>query len=233
MSNQPRTAQQCDFSMAHYGEILDRALELGYGIFPLSSAVGESAAEKGSRSILLRHDADVSLELAVQMAEFESQKSIRATYFIRLHARYYDVKDPRNRGSIVRLRHIGEVGLHYEPGFYQEAGGDRLGLLAEDRQRFASLVGTDVFGCAAHMPGTVGHFPEDEVKSAGLVYEAYAPLFTKDRKYLSDSGARWREGCLCRWLGKEDHFTVLVHPVWWLNWKEPATTVIQRLKAGD
>ena len=101
------------------------------------------------------------------------------------------------------------------------------------REGMAALLETPNFGSAAHMPGTVGHLSEGEAKAADLDYEAYAPLFTQNSKYLSDSGARWREGCICRWLGQGDHFTVLVHPVWWLNWREPSATVIERLRSGD
>jgi hypothetical protein len=36
-------------------------------------------------------------------------------------------------------------------------------------------------------------------------------------KYLSDSGGRWREGCFCEWIGKEDLLFVNTHPVWWYN----------------
>jgi hypothetical protein len=219
--------------MDHYGYVLDRALELNYEILPMSEAVRQSSKTLRPRSILLRHDVDVSLELAVKMANFESQRMIRATYFVRLHARYYDTEDTESKSAIDRLRQVAEVGLHYELGYYQMIGGDPLTLLNRDRERMSALLNSCSFGSAAHMPGMVGHLSEEETKAAGLTYEAYAPVFTRDRKYLSDSGARWREGCLCQWLDQADHFTVLVHPVWWLNWKEPSATVIERLASGD
>lgn len=182
--SQPDTGQECGFSMAHYGYILDRALELGYGIFPMSAAIRQSPATLGPRSILLRHDVDVSLELAVQMAKFESERRIRATYFVRLHAHYYDMEDSRNKAAIARLRQVAEVGLHYEPGYYKTVGGDRLTLLNQDRARMAALLDTPCFGGAGHMPAMVGHLSEDEAKAAGLAYEAYVPLFTQGHKYL-------------------------------------------------
>ena len=37
-------------------------------------------------------------------------------------------------------------------------------------------------------------------------------------KYISDSGARWREGDMFEWLQKNTpKLYVLTHPVWWYD----------------
>ena len=43
----------------------------------------------------------------------------------------------------------------------------------------------------------------------------YSKEFFVERKYLSDSGQFWREGCLCQNLNKYERLQVLIHPMWW------------------
>ena len=135
--------------------------------------------------------------------------------------------------ALSELCTLADVGLHYERGYYNRQGEDQQAMLSRDREALARIIGQPTFGRAAHMPGAYGTFSEQEIEAAGLDFEAYAPAFVQQRKYLSDSAKRWREGPLCRWLGAAEHFTVLIHPVWWTDWPEPTDQVIERLQSGD
>ena len=221
--------ERCDLSLRHYQEILDQARKQGYEILSFSALGGA----RGKRTLVLRHDVDVSVERAVVMARIEAEQGVQPTYFVRLHARYYDVREPSTKAALEELGTLAELGLHYERLYYAQIGEEHLRLLGKDTDEFRGLTGRARFGCAAHLPGVYPPFEEEEVQAAGLAFEAYAPAFTKARKYLSDSSNRWREGCLCTWLGRVDHLTVLIHPVWWTQWPEPASQVIERLRAGD
>ena len=54
------------------------------------------------------------------------------------------------------------------------------------------------------------------INDFSLKYESYFPEFTEDMKYISDSGARWREGCMCNWIkNNEKKLYINTHPFWW------------------
>ncbi|MBI4234133.1 MAG: hypothetical protein HY686_06815 [Chloroflexi bacterium] len=224
---------KCEFSLHHYQELIQEARRQGYHVYPFSTWMQRNGVLGGERTLLLRHDIDVSVERAVQMATVEAALGIQATYFVRLHARYYDLQEPATRASLNKLAALAELGLHYERYHYAQNGENHLTLLLRDAEELRRLAGMAMLGGAAHMPRAYPPFSEEEVRAAGLAFEAYAPAFTHNSKYLSDSSRKWQEGCLCNWLGVVDHLYVLVHPVWWTDWEEPSRQVIARLRAGD
>ena len=108
--------------------------------------------------------------------------------------------------------------------------------LHQEKALLETMLDTPVNGAAAHLAGTYGSLDAQVVKSAGFLYETSEPIGEKARprwKYLSDSARRWREGCVCEWLGKVDRLEVLIHPVWWFESPESPDTIIQRLRRGD
>lgn len=221
----------CGFSIDHWRWVLGEALAQGYRFCGFEDAAeGVPPAE---RTILLRHDVDVSLETAARLAVTEAEVGIGATYFVRLHARFYRPLEPDALRHLYRLRDRGaDIGLHYERQFYQAAGGDHEQMLAQDAGTLGGIIGRPVRGCARHL-GVFPSFDAAAVKRAGLAYEAYEPQFVERRKYISDSARHWREGCLCRWLGREKHLTVLMHPVWWFEPAELWDRILQRIREGD
>jgi hypothetical protein len=169
----------------------------------------------------LRHDIDVSLELAVRQASIEAELGIKATYFLRLHSKLYNLHDAESLKYLAEIvKSNVEIGLHYETSIYEIAGGNPVELLAHDARQLGSIVGRPIVGCSAHRVGTYPSLDITTIKNAGLVYDAFSPEFVEKRKYISDSARSWREGCLCQWLGRENHLTVLTHPIWWF---EPAS----------
>ena len=223
----------CDFTLEHYREVIAKALTSGYRIYCFRDWVNGTL--HGNRTLLLRHDVDVSLENAVRLAKVEAELGISATYFIRLHARYYQPLTPESWTYLNELRQGGaDIGLHYERNFYEITGNDdHVEMLAQDVKILSSILGEPIGGSAAHMPKSFAPFDMATVQGIGLDYEAYALEFTRKRKYISDSRRCWREGCLCQWLGKADHLTVLTHPIWWLSASEEAPQILERLQAGD
>lgn len=222
----------CDFSIEHYREIIKQAQSVGYRFYFFSEWVGGIA--HGERTILLRHDVDVSLEKARRFAEVEADLGVRATYFLRLHSRYYQLLTPESWPHLCALSEMNhEIGLHYECQFYERMGADHLEMLARDATIFSSIVGKPIQGCAAHLPSRYKPLDTRTIRSVGLAYEAYGPEFTQERKYISDSRGHWREGCLCQWLGRADHITALIHPVLWFDLDESLENMLRRIQEGD
>jgi len=203
------------FTFAHYREIIERALDLGYAF---STFDGHESVHS-ERLLLMRHDIDLSLENCRRFARIEHDLGVRATYFVRVHGRLYN---PFEYTSYLGLREIEsfghELGLHYEPGFALAVDEDDETMVRREKTILEAILDHPVMSASAHLPGKTGTTINDANKASFEIrYDAYSPHFMEDFKYLSDSNGRWREGCLCQHLGSVDRLCVLTHGWWWFE----------------
>lgn len=63
------------FTYEHYSQIISIAKSTGYKF------INYEAIDHNNRCIILRHDIDISLEKAYQLAKLEKELNITATYF--------------------------------------------------------------------------------------------------------------------------------------------------------
>jgi hypothetical protein len=178
----------CSFSLEHYRELLAAASEGGYRYVYFDQEPFEGA-------LYLRHDVDLSLDAALQLAELEAEAGALATYFLMTQSVFYNLASPEGRRAINRLRELGHgVGLHAVwPG-------------AELDDRFDPVV--------------AWHNPDPDYMSEpldGVVNVMQAPWFDPER-YRSDSNQRWRHGCPHEDLreGRFEWLQLLVHPEIWV-----------------
>ncbi len=132
---------------------------MGYVIRPMRDWADGLATEP--RSILLRHDIDVSLGSIAPIDAIEADLHVQATYYVRTRAQYYDVSTQAGVAAMAALRaHGHEVGLHYEPdpeGQSEVAWDDASrAALAEDKDRLVAVAGEPMEGAAGHRPGGGG-----------------------------------------------------------------------------
>lgn len=206
----------CGFTFAHYREILSAALDAGY-YFPRFRDVASCAP--GARLLVMRHDIDLLPRNALRFAQVEADLGVQATYFVRLHGHHYNPFALDTYRALKAIRDGGhEIGLHYEPEFAALVGEDGPEMLRREKEILERVLEVEVVSAAAHNPSLSKDAlrPEDLV-AVGIRYEAYSPPFSTDFKYLSDSGARWREGCVCGFLGQFERLHVLIHPFWWFE----------------
>jgi hypothetical protein len=230
-----RQSDQCSFSPEHYLWILNRAVELGYEIHPVMDHTPGKI--NGTKSILLRHDIDISPAEARLCAAMESEIGISSTDFIRVRSRMYDLSKGNSADDIRWIADHGfEIGLHYEPQAYRSEDLDPIPTMNEEREQLSELLGVAIVGAAGHLATNNGVYDSQTVKKAGFTYEAFEPsLDSSDPrwKYISDSSKRWREGCLCNWLGIEDRLSVLMHPYWWFGEYQDHQVIVNQLENGD
>jgi hypothetical protein len=190
----------CPFDLGHYGELLDAARHGGYRF-----ALFDREPQPGD--LFLRHDVDLSLEAAVELAELEAARDARATYFLMTESVFYNLASPVGRGAFDRLRALGHrVGLH---AVYPHADRD---------DRFDSVV-------AWHNPDP--DYMHEPVTSAVNVMQE--PWFDPDH-YRSDSNQRWRQGCPHEQLARGDFewLQLLIHPEIWVY---PGATMGETMRA--
>ena len=77
-------AMSCGFTLGHYRELLHAARSGGYRF-----AHFDEPPRRGD--LLLRHDVDLSLDAAVQMAELEAEEGVSATYFLMTESVFYNL----------------------------------------------------------------------------------------------------------------------------------------------
>ena len=178
----------CRFDLTHYRELIEAAKEGGYRFTSFD-------AEPEAGDLLLRHDVDLSLDAALELARLEHAADARATYFLMTESVFYNLASAEGRETIRALRELGHaVGLH---AVYPRASRD---------DRFDAVV-------AWHNPDP--EYVHEPV--SGFVNVMQQPWFTKG-KYRSDSNQHWREGCPHEELraGGFEWLQLLVHPEIWV-----------------
>lgn len=178
----------CSFDLGHYREILEAAQGGGYQFKPFGQG-----PERGD--LFLRHDIDLSLDAALQMAELEAELSVLATYLLMTESVFYNLASSEGVATIARLRELGHaVGLH---AVYPKVELD---------DRFDGVVSW--------------HNPQAEYMSERIsgAINVYAEPYFSRPMYRSDSNQHWRSGCPHEELrgGGFPWLQILVHPEIWV-----------------
>jgi len=190
----------CNFTFKHYDECMQICSLLH---FP------------GTSSIELIHDIDSAEENLLEIGQMEANWGLSAKYFIRIHAKQYNPFSLKNINMYKKLIELGhEIGLHFEPNFYEK--GQIREAIEKQVSLFSFELGTPVKLISLHEPARFGTIDESFVPE-GLTLYCYTSEHYKGKKYISDSGGRWREGCMCNHLGKHDKMIILTHPWWWFE----------------
>jgi hypothetical protein len=178
----------CNFSLAHYTELLEAAKTGGYEF-----AGFDSPPTPGK--LLLRHDVDLSLEAAVKMAEVEAAAGAWSTWFLMTRSAFYNLGSSEGERAIARIRELGGRIAHHAVWPHVDLD-----------ERFEATV-------AWHNPD-----PEFmTVAVEGAVNVMAEPWFDPDH-YRSDSNQSWRHGCPHEELaaGRFAWLQLLVHPEIWV-----------------
>jgi hypothetical protein len=212
-----------DYSLRSYAETLSAYREAGYAV----TSFEKYLAEPASKHMILRHDIDNSIEQALRVARVDAEQSCSSTFFLRVHARGYNLLSLPSLRIVREIESLGhEVQLHLEGGLSDWLGGDNLDWAERQKTVFEAATGRPLGGFSSHEPARMGgvEFANTLLERwrETVTYHAYEDRFMMpNMKYLSDSSGRWREGHFGMWVGKEDLMQVLTHPFWWFE-KVPA-----------
>ena len=177
----------CDFSLAHYRELLQAANAGGYRF-----AGFDRAPQAGD--LILRHDVDLSLGSALAVAEVEADEGAWSTWFLMTRSVFYNLDSTEGEQAIARLRELGHrIGHH---AVYPHVDLD---------ERFDPVL-------AWHNPDP--EFMQAEIPGAANVMSA---RFFDPEHYRSDSNQHWRNGCPHEQLaaGEFEWLQLLIHPEIW------------------
>jgi hypothetical protein len=184
----------------------------------------EDALATGAPIAFVRHDVDVSLTRARDLAVVEQAWGLRSTYHVMSRSPFYDLHTPESREAMRAIAGAGhEIGLHFfrrSGEGASDASSDTLAQLEveidEECRRLEDLLGSAVRSLSFHIPPP--SMTRGPLRVSGRINAYAAPLLGW---YLSDSCGRWREGDPRESLDvsaseRRSHvLQVLVHPIWW------------------
>lgn len=195
------------------------------GLLRTAKAAGVRFARYGEppppgRWVLLRHDVDLSVELAVAFARVNAAEGVRGTFFVLLGSQIYNALSHRSRRAVATLQALGQdVALHVPVP--EPMPRDAAGLEAALAREFALASAAFPFLRRAF----AWHNPTPEVLERSLAHptmagwtNAYAAGLRRDVPYLSDSNRRHPVPVFREALGPSGPpaLQLLLHPELWV-----------------
>jgi hypothetical protein len=191
------------FSLDRYRALLRSALDAGFSPIPFTA---DELPKK--RSLLLRHDIDYSLEMAVILARVNAELGVSGTFFILVRGHSYNPLSPRSQARIAELLAAGQrLGLHV-------AGGESD--IPLDFELLAAQFPVErVFSWHNPTPEILDRYRGHHMVE-GLV-NVYSKRFLDDALYCSDSNfGRSYEQLKAAFSGERSAVHLLVHPINWV-----------------
>lgn len=197
-------------SLPAYRDLLQNLLRAGYSVVGFDEANGER------RDLIVRHDVDMCLDRAVEMAALEADMGVHANYFVLLNTEMYNVGSRSGQRALAEILRLGhEVGLHFDPSDIPEGDVQKMqAAVARECQLLESNLGRDVRVVTFHRPAKwlLGYSEQ----LAGRLH-GYLPRFFSEMGYCSDSEGRFRfhhplsHPAVLKGLGLQ----LVIHPIWW------------------
>ena len=183
---------------------------------------------KGKKCIL-RHDIDLSIEKALEIAKIETKLGIFSTWFVMVSSDFYN---PVSKDNLNYLREILQmdnhtIGLHFDPLCYENASYDELISFAEkEKIVLESFLDTKIQVVSLHRP------TRDDIDKE-LIFDsminAYSNDFFKEFEYMSDSRRVWRKPVLDIISNEEyQKLHILTHPIWYNQMGKDFTTTLKQ-----
>jgi hypothetical protein len=173
------------YSLDSYRRLLDLALDRGRRF------VGFAEASGAAEEVILRHDVDFSVEMALDMARVNAAAGVRGTFFLLLRSNVYNLLSAGGIALGVQIRSAGQsLGLHFPAGSPPFPSADRVAAAVRREYELlrAELPGLEpVYSWHNPNPAWMERF--GALEPEGLT-NAYHPRFTQRTCFRSDSNLR-------------------------------------------
>lgn len=154
-----------------------------------------------NKDVELRHDVDLSLDSAYNIAKIESEHNIKSIYYIRFDSDYYNPLSLKNKFIIDFLLSNHEIGCHVDV------------TNIENEKKLINYL--DYYNKILPFNKFTFHINTEKTKSFGDLNEyKNKSIITND--YISDSRNHFTEEDFSKLLNF-NNYTLLIHPEWWDN----------------
>ena len=174
--------------------------------------------------VILRHDVDFSLDMAVKMASIEKELGVLSTYYFLLASDSYNLLSKNNSDSIEFIKDMGHsVGLHFDPTAYTDEKSGFEAELAIFERYFGEVLSMSFHRPSKSVLEGIDWLPD-------RILGAYQAKFFNDITYISDSQGAFRFGHPF----EHEAFThlrniqLLIHPIWWMTNESLVVDKVQR-----
>ncbi len=175
--------------------------------------------EKYKKAVILRHDIDVDVKKAVEMAKLEKSLGVSSTYYVLLTSDFYNLFSKKNEERLNVILDLGHhIGLHFDEVRYGE-NCNVVEKIEEELEVLEEYLGRTIDTVSMHRPSKKTLDENYKIRN-GETINSYSTEFFKGFKYISDSRKNWGGE------GKEDLFEIiengtyhrlhiLTHPIWY------------------
>jgi len=202
-----------DFTIENYNYLLELAKEnFGFVFFDDIKSIKE-------KTIILRHDVEFSVPIALEMAKIENSLGIKSTYFVQLHADFYNALEKRTYNQLKEIELLGHsLELHFDVHFWEINNEKDLEKhLRLESQVFKTYFNKEPKVFSFHNTNKFTLSCEKDTY-AGLI-NVYSKKFKENYGYCADSTGYWRYERLEDRLkeAKDRVLQVLIHDGMWQN----------------
>lgn len=200
-----------DFTLENYRKLLMLALK------NYSFSFFKNNFNYAIKTLILRHDVEFSVPIALEMAKIEHDLGIRSTYFIQLHGDFYNAMECKTFKKIREIESLGhQLALHFDAHFWEITREDQLdSCLKKDKDSFEKYFFAEPIVFSFHNNNAFTLSCNKETY-AGMI-NVYSDKFKKDYGYCTDSTGYWRYEVLEEILveAKDNVIQVLIHDGMW------------------
>lgn len=199
-----------DFSFARYRRLMEIAKQqfeiCNYETFQFRKSF-----------LLVRHDVDFSLNIALEIAKIEAELGIKSTFFLNPHSDFYNLLEQSQSEIVKQIMALGhDLGLHFDAPYHEISSELMLeNAIKKDVQLLEIFFETTIKAFSFHNPNSFELSCEQD-RYAGLV-NCYSARFKNEVGYCSDSNGIWRHENMLEVLleGGYKCLQILTHPNWW------------------
>lgn len=167
------------------------------------------------KSVILRHDVDLTLDKALEMAIVENELGVKSTYFILLSTNFYNIFSKQSYQKIQQIKDLGHViGLHFDEKRYNITSIDEMEkYILFELTILGELLDEQVNVISMHRPSKL--ILENDIQLENIT-NSYSEKYFKSMKYVSDSRMNWRENLMdIIHSNQYNKLHILTHPFWY------------------
>lgn len=173
-----------------------------------------------TRSVLWRHDIDVSVHRAFRLAKIEAEEGALSTYFVNPRSIFYNFLEPGILLLLKEIRALGhDLGLHFDAELKGRARWTSVQLetaVRSDRSILETALGDAVNAVSWHNPD-LSNLLEFDAEEIGGLTSAYSARLRREYVYCSDSNGYWRFKPMKDVIAEgHPRLHLLTHPEWWV-----------------
>lgn len=200
------------FTYEAYSKLVKKIINRGYII---TDYEGYHNYEK---CVILRHDVDLSITKALELAKLEADMGVTSTYFVLISSPFYNVFSKKTFKEMEQIKLLGHnIGLHfdelnYSDQYYNANGGIKAAIFYE-AEMLERVIGEKVKYVSMHRPSKK---TLDSNYDLSPMVNSYGEKFFSEFKYISDSRRLWHDN-VEKIIEQEEYnyIQILTHAFWY------------------